>query len=305
MKLTRVGTTPVLEPRKDVPWESGAVLNAAATHADGKFHLFYRAVSHVPERNRSCIGHAWSDDGVNFERANEPILKNGETPEEEFGVEDPRITLIDGTYHLTYASYGPKGTVISRASSTDLASWTRHGVMMGYDQFGRNKNATLFPEKIDGRYALIHRPMGDRWRTPHPHEMWMSFSDDLADWRDHRLLMHCRRHEVEWEHVKIGLGATPFRTGAGWLMIYHAVDRDSRYALGLALLDLDDPLVTIKRSAEPILAPETGWEVEGDVKNVVFTCGAVLLGHELWVYYGGADTVIGLAKGDVREFIDA
>jgi predicted GH43/DUF377 family glycosyl hydrolase len=108
---------------------------------------------------------------------------------------------------------------------------------------------------------------------------------------------------VDWEYLKVGLGAPPFRTDAGWLMVYHAVDKANVYRLGLVLLDIDDPTKVLKQTDEPILQPETEWELKGDVNNVVFTCGAVLLGTELWVYYGAADKTIGLAKGDVREFL--
>jgi predicted GH43/DUF377 family glycosyl hydrolase len=300
MKLKRVGNEPILTPRKNVPWEKDAVLNAAAIHAEGKFHLFYRAVAHNPgDPNRSCIGHAWSTDGVHFERADEPILRPGECPEETQGVEDPRITKLGDTYHLVYTSYNLKQIQISRATSKDLVHWMRHGIMFGCDQMGNNKNGGLFPEKIDGRYALIHRPM-DRGE---PHEMWLSMSDDLVTWKHHRRLLRARRGEVDWEYTKIGIGAPPHKTDSGWLMVYHAVDRKFVYRLGLVLLDLKDPTKVLKRTNEPILEPAADWEVKGDVGNVVFTCGTILLGNELWVYYGGADTVIGLAKGDVREFL--
>jgi predicted GH43/DUF377 family glycosyl hydrolase len=304
-KLRRVGKGPILTPRTDVPWGKSAVLNAAAIH-DGKlFHLFYRGVAHNPgTRNRSCIGHAWSADGVHFERADEPILRHGTRPENTVGVEDPRIVRLDGTYHLTYVCWNGKNTQIALATSPDLKRWKDHGVIFGAAQFGNNKNGTLFPEKIGGQYALIHRPMGHDWRdVVHPLDMWLSLSPDLKSWAGHRRLLRARRGEVDWEYSKIGLGAPPFKTDKGWLMIYHAVDRKSIYRLGLVLLDYENPVKVQKRTDTPILEPAADWEIEGDVKNVVFTCGAVLLGTELWVYYGGADTVIGLAKGDVSKFL--
>ena len=306
MKLERVGDGPILEPRKNVTWEKDAVLNAAAIHEDGKFHLFYRAVAHYPDaRNRSCIGHAWSNDGVRFERADEPILRNDTGPENTVGVEDPRISKLGETYYLTYSCYNGEEVQIAWATSRDLDRWTPHGVLFGHEQFGNNKNAALFPAKIGGRYALIHRPMGLSWGSePCALDMWLAFSDDLQHWGWHQRLLRCRRGEVDWEYAKAGLGGTPFRTESGWLMTYHAVDANSVYRLGLVLLDAEDPTVVLKRTAEPILEPEADWEVQGDVNNVVFTCGGVLLGTELWVYYGGADTVIGLAKGDASEFLE-
>ena len=304
MKLKRVGNEPILKPRKNVPWEKDAVLNTAAIHADGMFHLFYRGITHTPLRNRSCIGHAWGADGVHFERSDEPILRNGTRPDSTVGVEDPRIVKLGDTYHLTYVCWNERVVDLGLAASRDLVSWRDHGVIFGHEQFGNNKNAALWPEKLGGQYALIHRPMGFTWGAePHPLDMWLSLSDDLKTWGSHRRLLRARRDKVDWEYLKIGLGAPPFRSDAGWLMLYHAVDAANVYRLGLVLLDLGDPTRVLRQTDEPILQPETEWELKGDVNNVVFTCGAVLLGTELWVYYGGADKTIGLAKGDVREFL--
>ena len=307
MNLQRVGSSPILTPRTHVPWEKDAVLNTAAIHADGQFHLFYRAVAHNPgDRNRSAIGHAWSTDGIHFDRADEPVIRSGESPDERRGAEDPRITKIGDTCHLVYTAYSGERTQLARASSKDLRTWTRHGVMFGYDIMGNNKNGALFPELINGEYALIHRPIGwtfDDSGEKSPLDMWVSFSPDLVKWHNHRRLLRTRRGQVPFEHRKIGVGGCPHKTDAGWLIVYHAVDINRVYRLALVLLDLNDPLKVIRRSDAPILQPEFGWEIEGDTKNVVFTCGTVILGTELWVYYGGADTVIGLAKGDIADFL--
>ena len=308
MKLVRVGSEPILKPRKDVPWEKDAVLNTAACYADGKFHLFYRAVAHNPgDPNRSCIGYAWSDDGIHFERLDDPILRPGERPEEAQGVEDPRITLLEGTWHLLYTAYDGTYTQISRAIlKDDQKTWEKTGICFGYDILGQNKDAALFPERINGEYCLIHRPSGFLGAPRAENEtddIWISYSTDLSHWHGHTRFMKARRGEIDWEYTKNGLAGTPHKTEAGWLTVYHAVDKNSIYRLGLALLDLEDPTKVLKQTDEPILSPEVGWEIEGDVNNVVFSCGSVLLGNELWVYYGGADTVIGLAKGDVSEFL--
>jgi predicted GH43/DUF377 family glycosyl hydrolase len=158
--------------------------------------------------------------------------------------------------------------------------------------FGNNKDASLFPEKIQGRWCLMHRPEPD---------IYLSFSETMHDWTDHVCVM---KPEFEWESAKIGAGAQPIKTDQGWLLVYHGVDREMKYRLGIALLDLKDPCKVVKRQPEWILQAEQGWEVEGDVKNVVFTCGAILLDRRLWVYYGGADSVIGLACADIGDFLD-
>ena len=293
LRLHRVGDGPILSPRPDVPWEKDTVFNTAAIHANGKFHLLYRGVAHTPgDPNRSSIGYASSTDGVHFDRRDAPILSPGVVPEEAQGVEDPRVTKLDDTYVMLYTAYDGIHTQIAMATSEDLIRWKRHGIVLGYELFGNNKDAALFPERIGGRYCMMHRPEPD---------IYLAFSDDLHRWTDHVRIME---PVFEWERRKIGGGAVPIRTEAGWLVIYHGVDDDLGYRLGVALLDLEDPTRVIARQPEPILEPAADWELTGDVNNVVFTCGAVLRDHELWVYYGAADTVIGLAKGRIDDFLD-
>jgi predicted GH43/DUF377 family glycosyl hydrolase len=292
LRLKRVGDGTILEPRKDVPWEKDTVFNTAAIYDNGKFHLLYRAVAHNPgDRNRSWIGYASSEDGIHFDRLDEPVLSPNEVPEEAQGVEDPRVTKIGDTYYMLYTAYDLRRTQVAMASSRDLIHWKRHGIIISNELFGNNKDAALFPEKIRGRYCMMHRPDPD---------IYLAFSDDLHNWTDHVCIME---PEFDWEATKIGGGAQPIKTERGWLIIYHGVDKDMWYRLGIALLDLEDPTKVIKRQPEWILQPEANWELKGDVANVVFSCGAVLMDRELWVYYGAADTVIGLAKGNIDDFL--
>ena len=293
MQLKRVGNGPMLSPRKNVQWEKDAVLNTAAIYHEGKFHLLYRAVSHYPgDPNHSCIGYASSTDGVHFERLDEPVLRCNEVPEETQGVEDPRVVKMGRTFYMCYTAYNLTPTQIALATSEDLIHWKRQGVIFGADILGWNKDASLFPRKFGGRYCLMHRPNPD---------IYLSFSKDLHNWTDHVRIM---KPEFDWESRKIGGGTQPIETDKGWLMVYHGVDDRNCYRLGLVLLDLKDPTKVIKRDPLPCLGPEMDWELKGDVNNVCFTCGAVLLGKELWVYYGAADTVIGLAKGNIDEFLN-
>jgi predicted GH43/DUF377 family glycosyl hydrolase len=139
---------------------------------------------------------------------------------------------------------------------------------------------------------MLHRRLPD---------IWLAYSDDLNHWHNHIPIL-CVRPESDWENVKIGAAGPPIKTEAGWFLIYHGVSRDRRYCLGAALLDLHDPARVIARQLEPILEPEMDWEVNGHVPDVVFSCGQVELGGDLYVYYGGADTVIGVAamsKADI------
>ena len=293
MRLERVSPDPVLTPREDVAWEKDAVFNCAAVHDGGLFHLLYRAVAHSPgDRNRSSIGYAWSSDGIHFERLDEPVLRPGEVPEEAKGVEDPRVTRLGDTFYMLYTAYDGSTTDVAMASSPDLRAWTREGIVISHELFGSNKDAAIFPDRVRGRYAVLHRP---------PPDIYVAYSDDLHHWTGHTRVMG---PELGWEAHKIGAGAPPIRTDAGWLEVYHGVGEHMTYRLGLVLLDLDDPSKIVRRHPDPILEPETDWELFGDVPNVVFACGAILLGTELWVYYGAADTVIGVARGDVAEFLE-
>jgi len=238
----------------------------------------------------SHIGYAVSTDGVRWSRLDTPVLSPRD-PWEARGVEDPRVTLLEGTFYMTYTGYSSLGTRACLARSTNLISWERMGVVLPDEH---NKDHVLFPERVDGRYVLMHR---------RPPNIWLAYSDDLIHWSDHQIIM--RPRPGTWEHAKIGAGAPPIRTEKGWLLIYHAVDAHSVYRLGAALLDLDDPRRVLARLPTPLLEPQEVWEIRGDVPNVVFTCGAVIFHEQLYVYYGGADRVIGLATAPLKALLDA
>jgi len=283
MKLTRYPGNPILTPKPEHNWEARAVFNCAVVHHNGLFHMLYRAVA---PNLVSSIGYAVSQDGLNWMRLDKPVL----APANEFeakGVEDPRITRIGDTFYMVYVAYSEHGTRVSLAASQNLIAWERLGVILPDED---NKDAALFPEKIGGRYVLLHR------REPN---IWLAYSDDLIHWTDHQIIM--RPRPGTWEHRKIGIAGPPEKTPYGWLLIYHGVDTNYVYRLGVALLDLEDPAKVIKHQDDPILEPEEDWELHGDVPNVVFSCGQVLTDESLYVYYGGADTVIGMAMAPRKE----
>ncbi len=287
MHLQRHPTNPILLPHPLHPWESLNVFNAAVIHHNGLFHMLYRAqgldyVSH--------IGYAVSEDGVHWARLDRPVLSPRD-PWEVRGVEDPRVTEIDGVFYMTYTGYSPQGTRACLARSTNLITWERMGVVLPDED---NKDHTLFPEKIGGRYAMLHR---------RPPDIWLAYSDDLIHWTDHQIIM--RPRPGTWEHKKIGAGGPPIRTDAGWLIIYHAVDANHVYRLGAALLDLEDPSRVLARLDAPILEPRETWEIKGDVPNVVFACANVVLDGTLYVFYGGADRVMALATCPLEDLLRA
>jgi len=312
VKLKRYSGNPILKPVKNHSWER-YVFNCAALLLDNKIHLVYRALG---KDKVSRLGYASSKDGFKIEerlkkpiylpkiKAESKIVKSKNT-----GVEDPRLTQIGNRIYLTYAASDGRTSQVALASIKirDFLekkwNWKRHGVLFP----GRaNKNAVLFPEKIKGRYVLYHRIEPN---------VWVSYSSDLKKWSAPKVVMRPRKKM--WDSVKIGAGAPPIKLKNKWLFIYHGVGREpasaplSRalagrkekyiYRLGYALIDAKNPEKILFRSKEPILEPVKDYEKRGQVPNVVFSCGAVIKGKKLLVYYGGADTVIGVASTDLDK----
>jgi predicted GH43/DUF377 family glycosyl hydrolase len=239
----------------------------------------------------SRIGCAISTDGYYFNRLQDPVLSPA-NEYELFGVEDPRITELDGTFYMFYTAYSSHGTRVSLARSSNLIDWERMGIVLPDED---NKDVILFPEKINGRYAIFHR---------RPPDMWLAYSEDLLHWTDHQIIM--RPRPSMWDCVRIGAGGPVFKTEWGWLDFYHGYDEAHVYCLGIALHDLKDPSKILKRQDAPILCPTSPWEVWGDVPNVVFTCGGIETDTDYLIYYGGGDHVMAVAsvrKADVAAFI--
>jgi beta-1,2-mannobiose phosphorylase / 1,2-beta-oligomannan phosphorylase len=287
MKLVRHTGNPILEPIADHPWESRNVFNCGVINHDGKVVLIYRGQGR--ENDISRLGYAESTDGVHFERLAEPVFSPGDSTEAN-GVEDPRLTLLDGRIQMLYTAWSPEAIQVARASTTDFQSWERHGIVFSGPD---NKDAALFPRQVGGLYTAFHRIQPS---------IWLASSDDLATWGDYREIMQPR--PGCFDALKLGAGGPPIETDRGWIVIHHGVDHDLVYRLGVALLDRDDPSRVLNWPTEPILEPEEPWELVGDVPNVVFTCGTAELGDEYLIYYGGADRVIGLATANTRELLD-
>ncbi|MDQ3675097.1 MAG: glycoside hydrolase family 130 protein [Gemmatimonadota bacterium] len=254
-------------------------------------------------------GHTWltsmshlrlarSRDGVHFEVEGTPAFSPG-TQYEGFGVEDPRITLLDGTYWINYTAVSRHGISTALASTTDFRTFKRHGVIFPPP----NRDVTIFPEKIGGRYAALHRPMPEGLGQP---SIWVATSPDLISWGNHCLVAVAR--PGHWDDVKIGGGAVPFRVHTrgidAWLAVYHGVTSSpSAYSLGALLLDIHDPGKVLARSREPILAPEAVYEREGFFGDVVFTCGLITDGDLVRIYYGAADAVMAVADLSLSEIL--
>lgn len=294
--LRRHPRSPVLYPNPERRWEAMNVFNAAVVQHQGLFHMHYRAqgVDFV-----SSIGYAVSHDGLTWNKLESPVLFPQE-PYETRGVEDPRVTWHqdDRCFYMAYTAYSPLGIMPCLARSPNLISWERLGpVIRGED----NKDHVLFPRRIGGRYAMFHR------RPPH---LWIAYSDDLRHWTDHQIVMSPRPILPEgtdgagWDEKRIGAGGVPIETPHGWLILYHAYDHRHVYRLGAALLDLHDPGKVLKRPRHFIMEPTETWEIRGDVPNVVFSCANPVVGDEVWVYYGGADRLVGLATCQLSDLLD-
>lgn len=236
---------------------------------------------------------ARSTDGIDFDIEQTPALAPA-SDYEIFGLEDPRITAIDGTYYITYVAVSPLGVTTCLASTKDFKSFEHHGVIFCPD----NKDVVLFPEKISGKYYALHRPVSPLFKK---YEIWLAQSPDLLCWGNHRCLMGPR--PGLWDEIKIGASAVPFKIKQGWLEIYHGADRNNRYCLGAVLTDTNRPWKVIARSQEPILQPQTNYEIEGFFGNVVFSCGLLYENEKLRIYYGVADTAVCLAEMPLQDVL--
>lgn len=238
---------------------------------------------------------ARSRDGHNFIVEEKPSLWPDQMYE-TFGLEDPRITKLDDTYWIVYKGVAPFAITQCLASTKDFVNWTKHGIIFPPE----NMDAMIFPEKVRGKYVALHRPQPKMMGKPN---MWIAYSEDLIHWGEHALLMGCS--SGAWEGGRIGGGAVPFMTEQGWLEIYHAATIDDRYCLGAVLLDAQYPEKVLAKSPEPILEPEMPYETSGFKQNVVFSCGAIVQGDVVTIYYGASDEVMAAANMSVAEILDS
>ena len=286
---------------KDWPYPVNSVFNPGAVRlADGTTLLLCRVedrrgLSHLCAARSSNGKDAWKIDS-------EPTFQADPEryPEELWGLEDPRITYVPelGRFAVVYTAYSRGGPGVALALTEDFRCFERCGVIMQPE----DKDAALLPRRVDGSWALIHRPVGARGA-----HIWISYSTDLRNWGGHKQIMEARLGGW-WDANKIGLACPPIETPKGWLVIYHGVRKNAAgciYRLGLALFDLKAPEQCLKRGDEWVFAPEEPYEQRGDVDNVVFPCGYTIEadGDTVNLYYGAADTSIALATGSIRAML--
>lgn len=331
IKVKKLGV--ILKPTQH-SFESRAVLNPAVWQDGQNVHMFYRAVNH---RNESVIGYARLLGPTKVaERFSAPLISREFTYEEK-GLEDPRIVKIGETFYLTYVAFDGKNAITALATSADLKHFEKKGVIspcitydkaedifrssrlkdqyaffetfykdkVAYDVLLWEKDIFLFPEKIRGQFALVHRVL--------PEIQVIYFKDfhqlTLPFWRQH--LRHLGDavllEKKHWyESRNIGGGAPPIKTKKGWLLVYHGVEETNRkkiYHAGAVLLDLKNPQKVIGRLKDPLFSPEERYEKKGEVSNVVFPTGTAVFDQELYIYYGAADKRIAVAKINLDSLI--
>ena len=302
-RFKRFEGNPIITPDHNHSWELKATFNPAAIHLGGKVHILYRALSND---NTSTIGYAASVDGVKItERLSEPVY----VPREDFetkkiegansGCEDPRISKIGGDLYMCYTAYdgvGPPRVAVTSIREKDFLSrrwsWSKAELITpkGID----DKDACIFPEKVGEKYLVFHRIGTD---------ICADFLKSLDFKKE--VVNKCIRvfgpRLGMWDSNKVGITAPPIRTKRGWILLYHAISKGHHtYRIGAVLLDLKDPTVVLSRSADPILEPEQPYEKEGIVPNVVFPCGMIVRDGLVYIYYGGADKVVGVATMELN-----
>jgi len=318
LTLGRLAQNPILKPIAHHFWESKQVFNPAAVYEAGRVHLVYRAIG---DNDTSMLGYAATSDGINIDdrskapayvpslpfehnpfavkSAYSPYLSGGGA---YGGSEDPRITKIDDRMYMTYIAYdgGPPRVALTSISVDDFLNhrWNWERPVLISPPGVVDKNACILPEKIDGKYCIFHRI--------YPHIL-IDFVENL-EFDGKRYLKGEYRigpRRKYWDSRKVGIGPTPLKTKAGWLVIYHAVGEQEpgKYKMGAMLLDTSDPTRVVVRSRNPILEPEVWYENEGFKPGVAYPCGSAIVDETLYVYYGAADQVVCAAKSNLRLFL--
>ncbi len=284
--------------KDDIPYSCNTVFNAAACKVQGQYILVLRI------ENQTGISHltlARSEDGYNFAIDQHPWVTPSADPQfepyERYGIEDPRVTFLEGEYYITYTAFGPFGPRVGIAKTSDFISFERISLATEVD----NKDAVLFPEKIGNSYVMLDRPAGLGKRQG---SIWITYSPDLIHWGKARAIL---APEPGWANSRLGACTPPIKTDKGWLTLYHGVRETAGgklYRIGALLLDLEQPEIVIGYSPHFIFGPEEMYERIGDVPNVIFPCGLICENDgTIKMYYGAADTCIALAEAKLEDLL--
>jgi len=326
---TRAANEPILSPQGST-WESAGTFNPAVVFHNGKFVMLYRAQD---ASGTSRLGYAESTDGLHFIRRPDPVLSPEADYEKGGGVEDPRLQKFGDTYYLTYTGYNKKDAQLCLATSRDLIHWDRKGVLLpaykGNWNKGWTKSGAIVPEKIDGKYWMYWlgtapSEIGETYKTD---QMGLSWSTDLLHWTEATAIPVLPRRPGKFDSRVVEPGPPPILTDGGIVLIYNGADDQLVYRTAVAVFDRRDPRKLLYRSDAPLFAPEKQWEKVGQVPNVVFVEGMVLVEgdkpvissaardlssglsfathsplttHHFFLYYGAADKYIGVAVAPAK-----
>ena len=297
--IWRHDANPIID-RYSIP-SSNSIFNSAVVRFGDGFAGVFRCDNRRVQMN---IFAGFSKDGIHWDINHDPIeFECGNTDDIESTYKyDPRVTWIEDRYWITWCN-GYKGQpTIGIGYTFDFQTFYQcENAFLPF-----NRNGVLFPEKINGLYAMLSRP-SDSGHTPFG-DIYVSYSSDMKFWGLHRLIMRPTPFEDSaWQCLKIGAGPIPIKTEEGWLVFYHGVIRTCngyRYSMGAALLDLEQPDKVLHRSMEYLLAPATLYELTGDVPGVVFPCAALTEGDRCTIYYGAADTHVAMAHCHISELLE-
>lgn len=317
--LKRSHHNPIIEPESKNYWESRATFNPTAIYRDGKVHIIYRAVG---DSDISVLGYVNSEDGYHFDKnfkelafygKRQDVKKDPATKLVNYssggggggGCEDPRITLVGDMVYMIYTAFDGWSSLRLALTSISLKDfinrkWNWKEPVLISPPGEINKNWVIFPEKIKGKYAIMHS------FAP---EILIEYFDSLDELDGKKFIKSNNSRPIDktrtWDSWFRGVGPSPIKTKYGWLIIYHAMDykNPDRYRIGAMILDLKDPTKVLYRSKEPILEPNYWYENEGFKRGVIYSCGAIVKGKELFVYYGGADKVSCVATANLDKFL--
>lgn len=310
--LERLVSNPIVQPSHIPFTRATGAFNAGACvdHATGRVVLLVRVYD--GDTRRSSLALALSSDGTHIDEIRDRPAVSPDVPDEEWGVEDPRITWIaeERRYAITYTGYSPRGPRVCLITTDDLLSperYVRHGIRIA----GENKNCVVFPEKIDGQYVVLHRPL--------PRMVCARVSSLEGEWPDRAVPLVGPR-EKTWRSQRVGAGSPPIRTRIGWLLAMHGattIAEGNVYSMGWCLLDLERPESVLYMSDAPALTPQAPYEIVHDKipqvdhanfpngVRVVFPQGLVEVGEDLIVYYGAGDVFVAAARVGKRELVDS
>ncbi|MCM4164543.1 MULTISPECIES: glycoside hydrolase family 130 protein [unclassified Arenibacter] len=287
--------------KRDAIPSSNSIFNSAVVRFQDGYAGVFRCDNKAVQMN---IFAGFSKNGIDWDINHEPIqfqAGNTEMIESDYKY-DPRVVFIEDRYWITWCN-GYNGPTIGIGYTFDFKEFFQcENAFLPF-----NRNGVLFPEKIDGKYAMLSRP-SDNGHTPFG-DIYISYSPDMKYWGEHRCVMKVTPFvDSAWQCTKIGAGPIPILTDEGWLTFYHGVINTCngfRYSMGAAILDKERPDKVLYRTKPYLLSPQTTYECMGDVPNVVFPCAALhsIEEDKVAIYYGAADTVTGLAFGRLSEIV--